>query len=216
MPGAAEPRGRRPGRPVDAGLGPAILGAVLVLLAEQGYGRLTTAAVAARAGVSTATLYRRWPSKRDLLLAAAGQIADAEAADIDTGATESDLRELFAHKRRVLSGQVGAVLVALVGESTHDPELASIVRHSIFDPVLEHLDAILERARARGERVTTEASSAARLVVGTVLARIAFDAAADASVPAAGGFDLLPENDAALLIRAITADTGRNDAQAAG
>ena len=177
---------------------------------------MTTAAVAARAGVSTATLYRRWPSKRDLLLAAAGQIADAEAADIDTGSTESDLRELFAHKRRVLSGQVGAVLVALVGESTHDPELAGVVRKSIFDPVLEHLDAILERARARGERVTTEASSAARLVVGTVLARIAFDAAADASVPAVGGFDLLPESDAALLIRAITADTGRNDAQSAG
>ncbi len=216
MSGAAAARERRPGRPLDAGLGPAILDAVFVLLAEQGYGRLTTAAVAARAGVSTATLYRRWPSKRDLLLAAAEQIADAEAADTDTGVTESDLRELFAHKRRVLSGQVGVVLVALVGESTHDPELAGIVRKSIFDPVREHLDAILERARARGERVTTDASSAARLVVGTVLARIAFDAAVDASALAAGGFDLLPEGDAALLIRAIIHEAGRDDQQRAG
>jgi AcrR family transcriptional regulator len=215
MSDAAELRGRRPGRPVDAALGPAILDAVLVLLAEQGYARLTTAAVAARAGVSTATLYRRWPSKRDLLLAAVEQIADAGAVKIDTGATESDLGELFAHKRRVLSGQVGAVLVALVGESAHDPELAGIVRKSIFDPVLEHLDAILERARARGERVVTEASSAARLVVGTVLARLAFDAATDASAPAAGGFDLLPESDAALLIRAISGYTGPYDAQSA-
>ncbi|MFV0406256.1 MAG: TetR/AcrR family transcriptional regulator C-terminal ligand-binding domain-containing protein [Propioniciclava sp.] len=76
------------------------------------------------------------------------------------------------------------------GESAYDPDLAGIVRKSIFDPVREHLDAILERARARGERVATDASSAARLVVGTVLARIAFDAAVDASAPAAGGCDL--------------------------
>ncbi|MDI2020836.1 TetR/AcrR family transcriptional regulator [Paenarthrobacter nicotinovorans] len=207
---------RRPGRPIDIELGPAILDAVLALLAAQGYGRLTTGAVAARAGVSTATLYRRWPSKHDLLLAAAGQIADAEAADIDTGTTEGDLLELFAHKRRVLSGQVGAVLVALVGESIHDPDLAGIVRKSIFDPVLEHLSAILERAQARGERVAADASSAARLVVGAVLARIAFDAVGDASTPEAGGLDLLPESDAALLIRAIVPDAASDDRQPAG
>ena len=213
---AAGPGRRPPGRPVDAGLGRAILDAVLALLAEQGYGRLTTGAVATRAGVSTATLYRRWPSKRELLLAAAAQIADAEAADIDTGTTEGDLLELFAHKRRVLSGRVGAVLVALVGESTHDPELAGIVRKSIFDPVLEHVGAILERAHARGERVTVDASSAARLVVGAVLARIAFDGGGGGSVQEAVEPDLLPERDAALLIRAIAADSGRDDPHPVG
>lgn len=209
---AEETSGRRPGRPVDAGLGSAILDAVLALLAEEGYGRLTTAAVAQRAGVSTATLYRRWPSKHDLLIAAAQQIAHAEAADIDTGATASDLRELFAHKRRALSGRVGAVLVSLVGESTHDPELAGIVRQSIFDPVLEHLDAILERARARGERITADASSAAHLVVGTVLARIAFGTYSRPD----DGPDLLPESDQTLLVRAITADADRDDARPQG
>ncbi len=185
--------------------------AVLELLAEQGYGRLTTGAVAARAGVSTATLYRRWPSKRDLLLAAAEQIAGAEAPDIDTGSTDGDLLELFAHKRRVLSGKVGAVLVSLVGESVHDPELAGIVRKSLFDPVLEHLGAILERAKARGEQLVVDPSSATRLVVGAVLARIAFDA----SAPEAGQLDLLPESDAALLIRGIMFGAARDDHQLA-
>ena len=104
------------GRPVNTELTPAIMEAVLALLAEDGYAALTTAAVAKRAGVSTATLYRRWPSKRDLLLAAAAQIAETDNADIDTGTTEGDLVELLAHKRRVLSGAVGATLVALVGD----------------------------------------------------------------------------------------------------
>lgn len=187
--------GRSRGRPVNSELTPAIMEAVLSLLADEGYARLTTGAVAKRAGVSTATLYRRWPSKRDLLLAAAERIADSEAADIDTGSTEGDLRELFAHKRRVLSGMIGATLVALVGESAQDPELAAIVRTSIFDPTRDHLAVILSRAEARGERVTADTTAAAHLVVGTIFARIAFARVED------GG--LLPENDMTLLIHAI-------------
>lgn len=184
------------GRPVNAEITPAIMEAVLSLLADEGYARLTTALVAKRAGVSTATLYRRWPSKRDLLLAAAEQIAESETADIDTGSTEGDLRELFAHKRQVLSGGIGATLVALVGESAHDPELAGIVRTSIFDPTRDHLSAILDRARARGEQMSADATAAAHIVVGSVLARIAF-----ASTEGDGG--LLPESDVALLVQAI-------------
>nr|WP_243751959.1 TetR/AcrR family transcriptional regulator [Leucobacter weissii] len=176
--------------------------AVLSLLADEGYARLTTAAVARRARVSTATLYRRWPSKRDLLLAAAEQIAESETADIDTGATEEDLRELFAHKRRVLSGRIGATLLALLGESAHDPELASIVRTSIFDPTREHLAAILERARARGERVEADAASAAHIVVGSVLTRVAF-AGSDRDG------EILTEGDVALLVRAVAGSAAR-------
>lgn len=184
------------GRPVNAELTPAIMDAVLTLLADEGYARLTTALVAKRAGVSTATLYRRWPSKRDLLLSAAEQIAESESAEMDTGSTEGDLRELFAHKRRVLSGRIGATLVALVGESAHDAELAVIVRASIFDPTREHLVVILDRAQARGERVCADATASAHLVVGSVLARVAF-----AGTGGEGG--LLPESDVTLLVRAI-------------
>lgn len=194
MDGAEDGQGSSRGRPVNAELTPAIMAAVLSLLAEDGYARLTTAAVAKRAGVSTATLYRRWPSKRDLLLAAAEQIADSEAADIDTGTTEGDLRELFAHKRRVLSGQIGATLVALVGESAHDEELARIVRASIFDPTVTHLAMILDRAQARGEQTNADPGAAAHLVVGTILARVAFDDAESG---------LLPDSDTTLLIQAI-------------
>lgn len=199
MKGSETKNGGSRGRPVDVDLTPAIMSAVLSLLAESGYARLTTAAVAKRAGVSTATLYRRWPSKRDLLLAAAEQIAESEAADVDTGTTEGDLRELFAHKRRMLSGRIGATFIALVGESAHDPELATILRASVFDPTREHLRLILDRAQARGEQVPANARTAAHLVVGTLLARIAFG-----SVD--GEIGMLSEDDADLLIHAIAGD----------
>ncbi|MFC6355217.1 TetR/AcrR family transcriptional regulator [Luethyella okanaganae] len=195
MPEETVGSGRSRGRPVNADLTPAIVEAVLFLLAEGGYAQLTTAAVAKRAGVSTATLYRRWPSKRELLLSAAEQIAASEPADIDTGSTEGDLRELCAHKRRVLSGQVGATLITLVGESVHDPEVAAIVRTTVFDPTRDHLAVILRRAEARGEHVVTDATAAAGLVVGVVLARIAFSGR--------DGAGLLPEADVMLLIQAI-------------
>lgn len=185
------------GRPVNTELTPAIMEAVLALLAANGYTALTTAAVAKRAGVSTATLYRRWPSKRDLLLAAAAQIAETESADIDTGTTHGDLIELLAHKRRVLSGAVGATLVALVGEAAHDPELAAILQHSVLEPTRDHLAAVLKRAEERDERRASDASSAAHLIIGTILSRAAFMGSDDAK-------ELLRDEDVSLLIQAIT------------
>lgn len=197
----ADTSGASRGRPVNTELTPAIMEAVLSLLADEGYARLTTAAVAKRAGVSTATLYRRWPSKRELLLAAAEQVAQTESADIDTGTTEGDLQELFTHKRRVLSGRIGATLIALVGEAAHDPELAAIIRTCILDPTRQHLAAILHRAEARGERPATDASAAAHLVVGAILARVAF----------ASGDNLLPESETTLLIHAIAGHRSASD-----
>lgn len=195
---------RPPGRPVDGSLGPAILDAVLVTLAEGGYGQLTTAAVAKRAGVSKATLYRRWPSKRDLILAAARQIG-ADTEPVDTGSFEGELTMLLARKREVLSGRVGATLIALVGEAAHDPDLAAVVRESVFVPTQQHLLMILERAAARGEPVSRlSAEPAAHLIVGTILSNIAFGSS---SRPNADEAELLPDREVKMLIHAITAQT---------
>ena len=108
--GSQAPRGKRaPGRPVDAALGPAIMLAVRDLLAESGYAALTTAAVARRAGVSTATLYRRWPTKRELVLASTRRMIEIGVADeaggsgaavaegFDTGSLRGDLQAFIAH-----------------------------------------------------------------------------------------------------------------------
>ncbi|MGN9781388.1 TetR/AcrR family transcriptional regulator [Nonomuraea sp. ZG12] len=191
---------RPPGRPVDASLGPVIIEAVLDELAESGYARLTTAAVARRAGVSTATLYRRWPSKRDLILAAAEQAASSETDGIDTGSLDGDIRELLTRKQLPMSGKPGATLIALLGEAVHDPELAEMIRAGVLTPMREHLAKVLDRAIARGEvDAGVTADSAARLLAGLILARAAFSEPTSSGAMAPSDVDA----DTALLLLAL-------------
>src|ERR1700742_4798728 len=66
----AGPATRRPGRPRSEQAEQAIIEATLDLFAEEGFDGVCVEAVAARAGVGKATIYRRWPNKEELLLAA--------------------------------------------------------------------------------------------------------------------------------------------------
>lgn len=193
---------RAPGRPVDSTLGPMIVNAVLDLLAETGYARLTLNAVASRAGVSTATVHRRWSTKRELILAVASQIAAAEMPFANTGSLEGDLQQLFEQKRRVFSGKIGAALVSLVGESAHDSVLASVVRESILDPTRDHLRSILGRETDR--RQIADIDAAARLIVGLIVTNAALSVDAD---NARATIDVLPAADVALVIQAIRSMT---------
>src|SRR6202050_426841 len=70
----AGPANRRPGRPRSEQAEQAIIDATLDLFAEQGFEGVCVEAVAARAGVGKATIYRRWPNKEELLLAALGAL----------------------------------------------------------------------------------------------------------------------------------------------
>src|SRR5580693_6713358 len=67
---AAAGAARRPGRPRSERAEQAILDATLEAIAERGVDGVGCEDVAARAGVGKATLYRRWPGKEDLLIAA--------------------------------------------------------------------------------------------------------------------------------------------------
>ena len=186
--------------------------AVRDLLAESGYAALTTAAVARRAGVSTATLYRRWPTKRELVLAstrrmietgvadeadeAAGSGASA-AEDFDTGSLRGDLQAFIAHKNRALSGATGQAVLSLLGELPQDPELKELLLGELLAATRSHLEQIRDQARARGEgAVDLDPHAGARLVLGAVLAGIAFAAGGDEPEP-------LSDVEQDLLLRAL-------------
>ena len=208
--GSQAPRSKRaPGRPVDAALGPAIMLAVRDLLAESGYAALTTAAVARRAGVSTATLYRRWPTKRELVLASTRRmietgVADeavgsgaAVAEDFDTGSLRGDLQAFIAHKNRALSGATGQAVLSLLGELPQDPELKELLLGELLAATRSHLEQIRDQALARGEgAVDLDPHAGARLVLGAVLAGIAFAAGGDEAEP-------LSDVEQDLLLRAL-------------
>ncbi|MER5436851.1 TetR/AcrR family transcriptional regulator [Streptomyces sp. NPDC002588] len=141
----------RRGRPRDAARDRALLEATLTVLAESGYGGLTTGAVAARAGVSTATLYRRWSSKEELVLAAAATRAEDLAKQPDTGSLEGDLRALLRDKAASLTGESGRLMRALIGEAAHNDTLAEVLATTFLLPVRHRVEEAVARAAARGE-----------------------------------------------------------------
>src|SRR5438067_2481666 len=111
------------GRPRSPEADRAIAEATVAIISEEGYDALTMAGVAERAGVSTATLYRRWASKEELVVGTVGHLAP-DRPDIDTGSLAGDLTELLAQLADRLNGQGGRVLRGLIGEMAWNPELA--------------------------------------------------------------------------------------------
>ncbi|MGH3588436.1 MAG: TetR/AcrR family transcriptional regulator C-terminal ligand-binding domain-containing protein, partial [Pseudonocardia sp.] len=127
-----------------------LLDAVLDVLRETGYERLTVDAVAARARASKRTVYRRWPSKAELVVAAfANAVLDAPEPP-DTGSLREDLLALFDSLRRELDG-LADVIAGLVGELRHNPDLASAMRTGYLDARVRSVHIVFDRARARAE-----------------------------------------------------------------
>lgn len=147
---AVHPTAHR-GRPRDTARDRALMEATLAELEESGYSGLTTAAVAKRAGVSTATLYRRWRSKEDLVVTTAQEWADELAPDRDTGSLATDLRALLRDKAETLDGPSGRLLRALLGEAAHNQALADVLIGAFILPLQARISAVLERAVQRGE-----------------------------------------------------------------
>ncbi len=140
----------RPGRQRSEAADHAILDATLELLGEHGYASLTVASVIARAGVSSATLYRRWPTKQDLVAAALATL-HAEIVDIDTGALGSDL-ELMVHAAAdAMTVRREDLADDLAIELRRNPEFRAAVNEKFILPRRRVMAAIVERAQARGE-----------------------------------------------------------------
>jgi AcrR family transcriptional regulator len=144
---APEPRRRTGGR--SARVVRDVLAAAVDELAVSGYAALSFEAVAARAGVSRTTIYRRWPTKSDLVRAALLAMAD-EKADPPHGAdVRADLVGLLRHRLACFGGrEVGLIRAMLAAHGDAEvAALARVVRERFMRP---HVTAI-ERGIARGE-----------------------------------------------------------------
>ena len=129
----------------------AVLGAAEELLTEVGYDELTVDEVARRAGVHKTTVYRRWPTKPELIADAVREHS-AEAVPIpDTGTLLEDLRLLaraVAHNVGTEGG--GRRTRTIVAAAASSPELATGV-HAFWTHRLDMCQPIVERAIERGE-----------------------------------------------------------------
>ncbi|RIQ26081.1 TetR/AcrR family transcriptional regulator [Jiangella rhizosphaerae] len=148
MSNPAEPRR---GRPRDPEADRRIQEAAAGLLLERGIDGMTVDAVAERAGVGKATLYRRWASKDELALAAAEALFGLEVRVPDTGTLLGDLTEVYTDLLRLAGSAEGrAFFQRAATEAGRDPRIGELYRLSLAHRLAE-VDAIFDRAIARGE-----------------------------------------------------------------
>jgi AcrR family transcriptional regulator len=143
----------RHGRPRRRGevLYAAIFEAALAELAEVGYSRLAMERIAARAGASKVSLYRRWPSRAELVVAALRhQHGEPEPAP-DTGSLRDDVLILLRRGATRLDGIFGEAARGLMAETLTDPDRTAAVRANMFTSRNRLMREILDRAAARGE-----------------------------------------------------------------
>lgn len=143
--------GSRRGRPRDRRVDEAILGAAVDLLGEVGYARLTVDQVAARAGVSKASLYLRWPGKVALVADVLGYRSAVVPEAPDTGSLRQDMREFLTALVRSHDSGFARAASAVTGEVANNPALRGAFRHSVIGTVSDRVRTMVVRAVERGE-----------------------------------------------------------------
>lgn len=144
---------RPPGRPMDEQVSTEILDAAVALLTEEGFAGVSIDRVAASAGVSKATIYRRWSTKEALLLEAASCLSGGTDDLPDTGTLRGDLAALYAgFLPALIDGIPGQMLPQLIAEGTRNPEIRALLA-DFADTKRSRWRTALDRAAERGELV---------------------------------------------------------------
>jgi AcrR family transcriptional regulator len=164
--------GPGPGRPRSAAADTAILDAALSVFADAGLDGMTMEGVAARAGVGKATIYRRYPSKVQLVLAAARSLSTAEAPQPDTGSFREDLRLTARGLVHLLRDTVAGFAVRqLVAELDRNAELRDAHAEFLAGRRANMATAV-QRGVERGElSPDTDAEMVADLIAGPIFYR---------------------------------------------
>jgi AcrR family transcriptional regulator len=150
--GDTEGPSRGPGRPRDARHDQAILEATLEILQEQGYRGVTIEGVAARAGVGRPTIYRRWPSKPAIVVAALVQSTRLAVPTRDTGSLRRNLIAFQRHQVELMNApDARRVTAGLIADLADDPELAEIYMTQYLAPRRATVWEVLQRGVDRGE-----------------------------------------------------------------
>jgi AcrR family transcriptional regulator len=129
----------------------AILRAATEELVESGYAGLTMDRVAARAGTNKNALYRRWPNRAALGVAAYHRLVVDEQRLPDTGSLRGDVLELLRGANRHWSSPLGEVMRGLLAGAADDPDLLALIRERAGDGGADLWLELLRRAVDRGQ-----------------------------------------------------------------
>ena len=128
-----------------------LLAATLQVLSETGYDKLTVDQVVARAHASKTTVYRRWPSKADLVGAAFAHRTRGEfGIPPDTGTLRGDLLAL-AETIATVADEYGRIIAGILAAGERSPQLRELLAKDLYDQRRGQVLGVLHRAVARGE-----------------------------------------------------------------
>jgi AcrR family transcriptional regulator len=140
------------GRPRSVSVDRALAEAALEEFMARGYHAMSIESIAARAGVSKVSLYRRWSSKLAIASEVLRFLSKTTTTVEDHGSFEADIRALLNESIGSSTAKSAAkIVMRMMGEISVDPELLALYRTHLLAPRLAQLRDLVERARARKE-----------------------------------------------------------------
>jgi len=146
--------GRRPGRPREQRADKAIIDATLEIFADEGYHALSMEAVATKAEVSKATIYRRWPGKRELVIDALASMNDGfpKVPELSEQSTRDWLLMALRYlANRDATSLAGRIMPRMMTYSVSQPDLYAEYLERVIVPRRQWLRTVLEHGIERGE-----------------------------------------------------------------
>jgi AcrR family transcriptional regulator len=129
----------------------AIFKATLEELAAVGYAELKMEHVASRARASKGSLYRRWPSRAELVADAVYHTFPSHGEIPDTGSVREDLLGCLRKFANLLNSPSGEAIRGLMAETIRNPDLMEAIRIRFIDPGVAQFLEVLRRGAVRGE-----------------------------------------------------------------
>jgi AcrR family transcriptional regulator len=155
----------------------ALRGAVRGMLEELGYQALTIEGVAARSGVAKTSIYRRWPSKAEMVFDLMLHSSDELPPFDDRGSLAGDLDALAGRIVALVAGPLGRrIFPGLIGDASGDLALMERLRTTVVLDGRNQIAEVLERSVRRGELADTEAVPDLQAVlIGAALMLVLFE-----------------------------------------
>ena len=164
--------GRRPGRPRSEQAEQAIIEATLDVFAEKGFEGVCVELVAARAGVGKATIYRRWPNKEELLLAAFGSLKSPLPEPKGVSVRDDLLAMVEVMCADKADPRKARRYALLLGEGEKYPRLMARYKETVVEPRREVMRAVIRHGVETGElRPDTDVEIAMLQLTGAIMAQ---------------------------------------------
>jgi AcrR family transcriptional regulator len=170
--GPAPETSRRPGRPRSEQAEQAIIEATLDLCAEKGFEGVCVELVAARAGVGKATIYRRWPNKEELLLAAFASLKSPFPEPKGVSVRDDLLAMVEVMCADKADPRKARRYALLLGEGEKYPRLMARYKETVVQPRRDAMRAVIRRGIQTGElRADTDVEIAMLSLTGAIMSQ---------------------------------------------